>query len=80
MPSSAGFTVTPQPDVKLLSADMAPRVINALTADLIACRVSAEVAAYICLRLPIPAREQITLALFRHDLPTAMKLLRQSIL
>ena len=59
---------------------MVPRAIHALTADLIACRISAEVAAFIALRLPIPAREQITLALFRHDLATAMKLLRQSIL
>ena len=51
-----------------------------LTNDLIACRVSLEVGAFIVLRLPIPAREQIVLALFRHDLATAMRLLRQSIL
>ncbi len=55
-------------------------MIHALTSDLIGYRISAEVAAYISLSLPIPAREQITLALFRHDLATAMTLLRQSIL
>jgi hypothetical protein len=77
--ASTGRPAASVTDVQLLDALMVPRVILALTSDLIACRVTAEVAAYITLRLPIPARERITLALFRGDTATAMRLLRQSI-